>query len=100
MDDKFKRLEDKIDLVTNKLEDSNDKLSSMDKNLAIYNEQLKVHIEGTIQNRDAIQLLNNKIEIEISPIKKHVNMIEGGLKLIGLVGVVVGIIEGFLKIIQ
>ena len=90
MDEKFQRLENKVDKIA-------ETVSSMDKNLAVYNEQLKIHIEGTVQNRDSIKFLQTKIETEFKPVNKHINMVEGALKFIGVVSLIVGLIATILK---
>lgn len=91
MDEKFQRLENKVDKIS-------ENVSSMDKNLAIYNEQLKIHIEGTEQNRESIKFLQTKIEAEFKPVNKHINMVEGALKFIGAVAVLVGVVVSILKL--
>lgn len=60
-----KRLEDKLDKMSDEMKQTNERLSDIDKHLAVYNEQLKVHIEGTIQNRESIK----DIHQQLGPIK-------------------------------
>lgn len=64
-DDSFKRLEDKLDKL-------DERLDTVDKHLAVYNVELERHIEGTIQNRNAINLLKE----ELTPIKDHVHTLK------------------------
>jgi len=66
-----------------------DKLGSIDVTLAEQHVTLKEHIRRT-------EILENQIE----PIKKHVNMVNGALKLIGLLGVVAAIIESIHLVIK
>ncbi len=65
-DDNFNRLENKIDKLDNRLD-------SIDVTLAAQHVSLKEHMRRT-------QILEDDLE----PIKTHVIMVQGGLKLIGL----------------
>lgn len=88
MDDKFQRLEDKLDKV-------NDRLNDIDKNVAVYNEQLKIHIEGTVQNREQLHLFRQKFDSDFAPVKKHIAMVEGVLKFLGVISLLAGIAKTF-----
>lgn len=88
MDDKFQRLDDKLDKV-------NERLSDIDKNVAVYNEQLKLHIEGTVQNREQLSLLRLKFDSDLAPVKKHIAMVEGVLKFLGIISLLAGIAKTF-----
>lgn len=66
----------------NKWDSIVDRLGKIDTTLASQHEVLKEHVRRT-------QLL----EEEVKPIKKHVAMIEGAMRLIGLVGVLATIVE-------
>ena len=89
-----------LDMLFKKLDKMDDRLDNVDKKLAVYNEQLKIHIEGVNLNREAIQLLDVHTAKEIAPIKKHVHMMEGALKLVGIISLCVGTIIGLIKLIQ
>lgn len=90
MEEQFKRLEDKLDKVS-------DRLSDIDKNVAVYNQQLILHIEGTIQNREQLDLFRKKMEADLAPVKKHIAMLEGILKFLGIVSLVAGIVKVFIS---
>jgi len=64
-DDRLYRIEDKIDKIS-------DRVSSIDKTLAEQHLSLKEHIKRT-----------NLLEAEVRPIKKHVTMLQGAMRLIG-----------------
>jgi hypothetical protein len=83
-----------LDLLFKKLDRVDERLDKVDKNLAVYNEQLKLHIEGVVQNRKAIQ----KLDESMKPLNKHVHMVEGGLKLIGIISLLSGIALAFFRI--
>ena len=82
MDDK--RLE-RIEL---KIDDSNEHLAKIDVTLAAQHVSLKEHMRRTAL-----------IEKELQPIKKHVNMVQGALRLIGVTAAVCAILE-FIRLIK
>lgn len=85
MNDSTKRLE-RIEL---KLDDSNDHLAKIDVILEGQHISLKEHIRRT-----------TLIEQQLVPISKHVNMVKGGLALIGALGVIASIIEAIKLLIR
>lgn len=92
-DQKNNRIFDKLDKIDEKFDRKLDKLDSridaIDRDLIVYNEQLKHHIEGVKQLERENNLLKNYIDIEIQkignqfqPVVDHVNemkSIKGGL---------------------
>lgn len=79
MDSDEKRLE----RIEAKIDDTNDHLASIDVTLAQQHISLREHIRRT-----AI------LEDEIKPIKRHVDMVSGALKLIGLMAALAAVYEG------
>lgn len=75
MDTRFDKLDQKIDKIV-------DKQGEMAVILAAQHESLKQHMRRTALLEDAIE-----------PIKRHVYMINGGLKLIGAIAIVVELIK-------
>ena len=73
-DKRLERMEKKID-------DTLEHMSSIDVTLAMQHTSLADHIRRT-------ELLEN----DLKPIKNHVAMVHGGLKLLGLIALVVGVI--------
>ena len=76
-----KRLEDKIDKIT-------DKIANIDVTLGKQSVILEEHVKRT-----------NLLEEKLEPIEKHVHMIQGALKLFGLIAMFVAILEGLMKMI-
>jgi hypothetical protein len=76
MDDK------RLERIEVKLDEFGEQLNVIDKHLAVYNEQLKVHIKGTEDNRK-----------DIKSIQKHVYAVQGIAKVLGALGVIAAIIE-------
>ncbi len=78
MNDSTKRLE-RIEL---KLDDSNDHLAKIDVILEGQHITLREHIKRTKQ-----------IEDQLIPINKHVNMVKGGLAVLGFLAVILEVIK-------
>ena len=74
------KLHDKLDRIEQTL-------ATMNVTLAVNTEQLKEHMRRT-------QLLEQKLE----PVEKHVARVDGIIKFLGVVGVIVGIVAGVIKI--
>lgn len=70
-----------------KLDKALEHIASIDVTLAKQAIILDEHIKRT-----------NLLEAEVKPIKKHVDMVEGAIKLIMLLGVVIGIAEAIVHI--
>lgn len=75
------KLEDKIDKIM-------DSISDINITLAKQSVILEEHVRRT-----------NLLEAKMTPVEKHVIMVNGVLKFFGAIAVFVGIIEGILKII-
>lgn len=78
MDDK------RLERIEQKLDDSNDHLVSIDITLAAQHVSLKEHVRRT-----------RLLEEAIVPIKKHVNMVEGAVKLLMTIGVILSALVAF-----
>lgn len=80
--------------------------SQMNETLIRQEENIKHHIYRTDLAEDNLKALwqftmsnLKEIRLSIEPIKKHVAMIEGVLKFLGVVSLVVGIAAGIVKIL-
>jgi len=89
-------MENRLDKIEQKLDKIAEELSEINVTLAEQNKDLKYHIHRTDLAEDHIKLLENKI----TPLDKHVTMIEGGLKLIGILSTCVTLLAGIIKIIN
>ncbi len=83
------RIEDKIDRISNKIETINITLVKQESNL-------QEHMRRTDIAEANLALLKE----ELSPIKTHISKVEGGLKLIGIIGILVSMILGIIEIIK
>ena len=82
MSDDLKRLEFKIDKI-------DQRINNVDVTLAAQHESLKDHIRRT-----------NLLEEQVKPIEKHVNMVNGAIKFIGILGIIAAIIEAVVMIMR
>lgn len=81
MDDKrLDRIEDKVDTIS-------DKLGATNEILAAQHESLKQHMRRS-----------DLLEEAIKPLQKHVSMVDGALKLIGLLAAMAAIAELLLRL--
>lgn len=71
------------------------RLNTIEKVQAVQEANLKEHMRRS-DNLEAI--VSDMKEKDVKPVKKHVAMVEGGLKLLGILGLLVSIIAGTLKI--
>ncbi len=72
----------RLSRIETKIDDISDHLSSIDQTLAAQHVSLKEHIRRT-----------TLLESDVAPIKKHVNRVEGALKLLTLIATIAAIIE-------
>lgn len=75
MDHRFDKIEEKIDKIS-------DKQTEMAIILAAQHESLKQHMRRT-----------DLLEKAIEPIKRHVSMVNGGLKLLGFIAIILELMK-------
>ena len=71
------------------------RLARIEKNLMRNTLSLEEHMKRSAANEEAVKILRD----EIKPIQAHIYRIDGGLKLVGLAGVLVGLASGVLKML-
>lgn len=91
-EDLIKNLYEKID----KNHESVDKrLDSIEKVIIVQEQNLQTHMKRS----DMLETMYIELkENEIKPLTKHVNQVEGGLKLLGVISLLLGIVAGIIKI--
>lgn len=72
-----------------KLDKIQSDVSEIKTHLAVYNEQLKVHMKRSDALEKIVQIL-----------QKRVLMVDGGLKLLGLLAALAAIVEAYLKVVK
>lgn len=84
----------KLDKLDNKLDQIEERLSSIDVTLVGQAADLKYHIKRTTLAEERME----HIETQLEPIKKHVAVINGVFKFIGFTVSVLGAVAGVAKI--
>jgi hypothetical protein len=84
---RIERIETKVDTISKDV-------SSIDKTLALQHLSLQEHMRRTALAEESIELLRKDIE----PVRAHVNRIDGAMRLIGVVSILVSITAGLLSI--
>jgi hypothetical protein len=82
MSDDLKRFESKLDRI-------DERMNSVDVTLAKQSEILDIHVKRT-----------NMLEDSIKPIQRRVAMIDGAVKLLGLLGIVAAIVEAIALVVK
>lgn len=85
---------DMISKIDAKLDQIQNKIGSIDVTLARNTKDLEIHMMRTEQNEGMIKSLRD----DLVPVKKHVLMVEAGLKVLGLIALCVTIVSGILRI--
>jgi archaellum component FlaC len=79
--------------LENKLDKLDDRLDNVDKTLVAQHATLQEHIRRTA----ALESHLDVVKQELKPVQMHVTRVDGILKFIGLVSVVVGIVSTIIK---
>lgn len=82
--------------IKENLKEIENKLHSIDITLAKQHITLEEHTRRSLANEEQTRLLAE----ELRPIRKHVSQMEGGLKLLGILSLVLGVIVTFIKLYQ
>ena len=73
---------------------------SMAVDIAEIKVSLEYHIKRTDLLEDAVALAKQQLELDLSPIKSHINTINIVLKLLGGLSLLLGIAAGIFKVIE
>ena len=95
------------DRLLSKQEQMADDISEIKVILARQEESLRFHIKRTELAEEAIQINRaqldaslKQLDIDLLPVKKHVDLVNAGFKIVSGLGVLVAIIVGIIKIIK
>jgi len=83
------RLENKLDHIT-------ETIGQINTTLAVNTKQLELHMLRTAQN----EVMISKLDAKIEPLKKHAAMVDGGMKLLGFLSLLLGIGAAIVKILS
>lgn len=75
--------------------DLDKRLDNIEKVMIVQEVNLKSHMQRSDHLEAIVESLQEK---EIKPLTRHVAMVEGGIKLIGLIALLLGIITGLVKL--
>lgn len=92
----LKKLDDKVEKLDSRLD-------SVDQTLIKQEGNLEHHIYRTQLAEENIKLVREEVHQtreSLEPIKKHVAYMEGALKAVGLIGVLLGILTAVIKIVE
>lgn len=86
-------LENAVDKLHTKVDEVNDKLTDINTTLNRNTDSLELHMKRSDTLESMLKQQETSFVAQIEPIKKHVNMVKGALKLIGLVSTLLGILK-------
>ena len=75
-------MNDKLDYLISKVDKISDDVAEIAKQDAVQNQQLAEHMRRS----DLLEQRVEQVSLELSPIKSHVDMVKGALKLLAGVG--------------
>ena len=76
--------------ISKKLDKLDERLDTIQTMQAVHTEQLKEHMRRS----DLLEKRIEQVDQELKPVEKHVAMVNGALKLIGVLGTIVAILLG------
>jgi hypothetical protein len=92
IEDLITKLFEKID---KQYEKTSSRLNAIDQTLVKQEENLKTHMYRTELAEKRLE----HIESDLEPVKTHINRIDGGLKLLGIISLLLTIVGGGLRFI-
>jgi chromosome segregation ATPase len=82
--------------LSEKLDKLDERLDSVDKTLIKQEANLAEHIRRT----EIAEMNISDIQDQFKPVQRHINMVEGSIKFIGLISLAVGIAVGVLQVLK
>ena len=96
---RFTSLYQKLEKIEQQLSKNHEivdgRLTTIEKIQAVQEANLKEHMRRSDNLEKIVTDMEKK---DIQPVKRHVAMVEGALKLLGIIGILVSIVSGILKI--
>lgn len=92
-------LKEHLDKIETKIDKLDSRLDNVDVTLAKQSVILDEHTRRSLANEEQVELLKKKLEADILPIRKHVDMVNGAFKFIGAVSSLVSLIYGIIKLV-
>lgn len=85
-----------LDRMEAKLDALDKRQDKMDVHMAVYNEQLKIHVAGVIEARGEIK----KNQERLAKAENKISSAEGALKFIGLLATIGGLVLAVVEIVK
>ena len=92
LEDIINKLNDKIDSQNSQIDS---RLDNIEKVMIAQEINLKAHMQRSNHLETIVEALK---ESDLKPIQKHISMVEGVFKFIGLISLLIGIISSFIKL--
>lgn len=84
---------DLVERILDKLDEMSDEITEIKITLVEQHGSLKEHMRRS----DALETQLNSVKKDIQPVQKHIAMVETGIKALGLLSLLVGIIASIVK---
>lgn len=89
-----------LELILDELKSMRVELNELGKTVAKQEANLETHMKRSDQLEELVSLTKKELSIEIEPVKRHVDMVNGALKFIGVLGICVGILTGLVELLK
>lgn len=98
-----KELSDKIEELAKRFEahdkENDRRLDNIEKVLIAQEMNLQTHMKRSDHLEQIVETLKTKQDKDIKPIQRHIAMVEGAFKLLGVLGLLVSILGGLAKLL-
>lgn len=98
-----KEIQQRLKDIADKMElhdrENDRRLDNIEKVMLVQEQNLKEHMRRSEHLEDLVTTQKKESERKIAPIQKHINMVEGVFKFIGILGILTSVIGGILKIL-
>jgi hypothetical protein len=95
VNDVLKKIQQMNEKMHEHAKDTDKRLDNIEKVLLAQEINLKEHMKRSDNLEEMVKIIQEK---ELKPLSKHVSMVEGALKLVGILGIVATIIGTIVKI--
>lgn len=95
VNDVLKKIHQMNEKMNDHAKDTDKRLDNIEKVLLAQEINLKEHMKRSDNLEEMVKIIQEK---ELKPLSKHVSMVEGGLKLIGILGIIATIIGTIVKV--
>ena len=98
----FKKLTQKLDMLIKEQRENHKevdkRLDNLEKVTLLQESNLKAHMKRSDHLEEIVSIESEKREKAEKRMEKHINMVDGGLKLLGIIGLLLTILGGGAKL--